>query len=174
MLFQSLERNLINRCLQNNRLAQKELFDKYYRAMFNIALRIVKDEELCYDVVQETFILVFNNLEQFRFKATIGSWIKTILVREAIRRMKLNFREDKPEENQKEPIIWPEDLSGEYLHQAIMDLPDGYRTVFTLIEIEGYSHKEVAKLMSITEGTSKSQLFYAKKSLREKLSGITH
>jgi RNA polymerase sigma-70 factor (ECF subfamily) len=174
MLFQSHDRNLINRCLQNNRLAQKELFDKYYKAMFNIALRIVKDEDLCYDVVQETFILVFNNLEQFQFKATIGSWIKTILVREAIRRMKINFGEDKLQEKQKEPIIWPEDLTGEYLNQAIMELPDGYRTVFTLIEIEGYSHKEVAKMMSITEGTSKSQLFYAKKSLQQKLSGVKY
>jgi RNA polymerase sigma factor (sigma-70 family) len=174
MLFQSHDKNLIHRCLQNNRLAQKELFDRYYKAMFNIALRIVKDEELCYDVVQETFIRVFNNLEQFQFKATIGAWIKTILVREAIRRMKINFREDKPEEKQKEPVIWPEDLTGEYLQQAIMDLPDGYRTVFTLIEIEGYSHKEVAKMMSITEGTSKSQLFYAKKSLQQKLSGVKY
>jgi len=172
MLFQSHDKNLINRCLQNNRLAQKELFDRYYKAMFNIALRIVKDEELCYDVVQETFIRVFNNLEQFQFKATIGSWIKTILVREAIRRMKINFREDNPEEEHKEPIIWPQDLTGEYLHQAIMELPDGYRTVFTLIEIEGYSHKEVAKMMSITEGTSKSQLFYAKKSLQQRLSTV--
>jgi RNA polymerase sigma factor (sigma-70 family) len=172
MLFQSHDRNLINRCLQNNRLAQKELFDKYYKAMFNIALRIVKDEELCYDVVQETFILVFNNLEQFQFKATIGSWIKTILVREAVRRLKVSFRESDLVEKQAESIIWPEDLTEEYLHQAIMELPDGYRMVFTLIEIEGYSHKEVAKMMSITEGTSKSQLFYAKKSLQQKLSHV--
>jgi RNA polymerase sigma factor (sigma-70 family) len=142
--------------------------------MFNIALRIVKDEELCYDVVQETFILVFNNLEQFQFKATIGSWIKTILVREAVRRLKVSFRESDLMEKQAEPIIWPQDLTGEYLHQAIMELPDGYRTVFTLIEIEGYTHKEVAKMMSITEGTSKSQLFYAKKSLQQKLSGVKY
>jgi RNA polymerase sigma factor (sigma-70 family) len=169
MLFQSHDRNLINRCLQNNRLAQKELFDRYFKAMFTIALRIVKDEELCYDVVQEAFILVFNNLHQFQFKATIGSWIKTILVREAVRRMKLNIRENNLEVKQLEPIIWPEDLTGEYLHQAIMELPDGYRTVFTLIEIEGFSHREVAKMMSISEGTSKSQLFYAKKSLQQKL-----
>jgi RNA polymerase sigma factor (sigma-70 family) len=172
MLFPSQDKKLINRCLQNNRLAQKELFDRYYKAMFNIALRIVKDEDLCYDVVQETFILVFNNLEQFQFKATIGSWIKTILVREALRRMKLSFRESNLEGKQQEPVIWPEDLTGEYLHQAIMELPDGYRTVFTLIEIEGYSHKEVAKMMCITEGTSKSQLFYAKKSLQQKLSNV--
>jgi RNA polymerase sigma factor (sigma-70 family) len=172
MFFQSPDKNLIHQCLQNNRLAQKELFERYYKAMFTIALRIVKDEELCYDVVQEAFILVFNNLDQFQFRATLGSWIKTILVREAIRRMKLSLRESKQEEKQKEPIIWPEDLSGEYLHQAIMELPDGYRTVFTLIEIEGYSHKEVAKMMSITEGTSKSQLYYAKKSLQQKLSVV--
>jgi RNA polymerase sigma factor (sigma-70 family) len=172
MLFQSPDKILIHRCLQNNRLAQKELFNRYYKAMFTIALRIVKDEELCYDVVQETFIRVFNNLGQFQYKATLGSWIKTILVREAIRRVKPDFREGNMEDKQRELIIWPEDLSGEYLHQAILELPDGYRTVFTLIEIEGYSHKEVAKMMSITEGTSKSQLYYAKRSLQQKLSGV--
>ncbi len=153
-------------------MAQKELFEKYYRAMFNIALRIVGEEDTAYDVVQETFILVFNNLPQFQFKSTLGSWIKKILIREALRKKKQNHFDSGPHGSFKEPVIWPDDLSGDYLHKAIMDLPDGFRIVFTLVEIEGYSHKEVAQMMHISEGTSKSQLYHAKKSLQKKLAGI--
>jgi len=139
--------------------------------MFNTALRIVKDEETCYDVVQEAFILVFNNLEQFRFESTIGAWIKTIVVRQAIHKIRPEVTAGTTIQNY-DAIVWPEDLSGEYLHKAILELPDGYRTVFTMVEIEGYSHREVAEMMQISEGTSKSQLYHAKRMLQKKVSGF--
>jgi RNA polymerase sigma-70 factor (ECF subfamily) len=164
----SQDKKLVTRCLENKRNAQKELFDKYYRAMFTIALRIVGNEEETYDVVQDTFINVFNNLDQFRFQSTLGAWIKKILIREALRKIKPSFQDSQPGKPV-DPIIWPDDLSGDYLHKAILELPDGFRLVFTLIEIEGYSHKEVAEIMKISEGTSKSQLYHAKKSLQNKL-----
>jgi RNA polymerase sigma factor (sigma-70 family) len=173
MMFRhSKDKRLVKRCLQNDRLAQKELFDKYYKAMFNTALRIVGDKETTYDVLQETFIHAFNNLQQFQFRSTLGAWIKKILIREAIRKKK-GFNHGSGEDGTyEEPVIWPDDLSGDYLQKAIMELPDGFRMVFTLVEIEGYSHKEVAKMMHISEGTSKSQLYHAKKSLQKKLEGI--
>jgi RNA polymerase sigma factor (sigma-70 family) len=172
MQFQSQDKILIGRCLQNERAAQKELFERYYKGMFNVALRIVKDEELCYDVVQDAFILVFNHLHQFNYKSTIGAWIKTIVVREAIRKIKPQLQAEDSANLKYEPIEWPEAMSSEYLSKAIMELPDGYRTVFTLIEIEGYTHKDVSRMMSISEGTSKSQLYLAKKKLQKRLSGI--
>jgi RNA polymerase sigma factor (sigma-70 family) len=171
MLFSPKDNNLVHKCLRNDRRAQKELFERYYRAMFNTALRIVKDEETCYDVVQEAFILVFNNLEQFRFKSTIGAWIKTIVVRQAIHRIRPEVTAGTTIQNY-DAIVWPEDLSGEYLQKAILELPDGYRTVFTMVEIEGYSHREVAEMMQISEGTSKSQLYHAKRMLQKKVSGF--
>lgn len=168
MLFSLKDNNLVHKCLRNDRRAQKELFDRYYKAMFNTALRIVKDEETCYDVVQEAFILVFNNLEQFRFKSTIGAWIKTIVVRQAIHKIRPEVTTQSPIQNY-DAIVWPEDLTGEYLQKAILELPDGYRTVFTMVEIEGYSHREVAEIMQISEGTSKSQLYHAKRMLQKRL-----
>ncbi len=171
MLFSPKDNNLVHKCLRNDRRAQKELFERYYRAMFNTALRIVKDEETCYDVVQEAFILVFNNLEQFRFESTIGAWIKTIVVRQAIHKIRPEVTAGTTIQNY-DAIVWPEDLSGEYLHKAILELPDGYRTVFTMVEIEGYSHREVAEMMQISEGTSKSQLYHAKRMLQKKVSGF--
>lgn len=171
MIFPNKDKILVHQCLRNNRLAQKELFERYYRAMFNTALRIVKDEETCYDVVQEAFILVFNNLEQFRFQSTIGAWIKTIVVRQAIRKIRPEVTAGTTIQNY-DAIVWPEDLSGEYLQKAILELPDGYRTVFTMVEIEGYSHREVAEMMQISEGTSKSQLYHAKRMLQKKVSGF--
>jgi len=172
MLFSLHEKQLVKKCLQNKRNAQKELFEKYYSAMFTIALRIVGNEEETYDVVQETFINVFNNLHQFRFKSTLGAWIKSILIREALRKIKPVLTQTDLSQKPLEPVIWPDDLTGDYLHQAILGLPDGFRLVFTLVEIEGYSHKEVAQIMNISEGTSKSQLYYAKKSLQKKLTKL--
>jgi len=142
--------------------------------MFTIALRMVRDENETYDVVQETFIQVFNNLHQFRFKSTLGAWIKAILVREALRKIKPAFSDIVQPADRLEQVVWPDDLSGDYLQKAVMDLPDGYRLVFTLVEIEGYSHKEVAQIMNITEGTSKSQLYYAKKNLQKRLIALAN
>lgn len=169
------DRKLIEKCLLNDRLAQKELFEKYYVAMFNIALRITGNEDLAYDAVQETFINVFNHLQQFKFKSTLGAWIKKILIREAIRLAKIKTSSFVSlEETFEEPVTWPSDISGEYLHQAIMQLPSGYRTIFTLVEIEGYSHKEIAEKLNISEGTSKSQLYYAKRNLQKKLAEFSN
>jgi len=172
MFLQKSEKRLVSRCLQNDRIAQKELFEKYYKAMYNTALRIVGDKDKTYDVVQETFIHVFNNLHQFQFRSSLGAWIKKILFREALRKKKENNLDSGQAGTYEEPVIWPEDFSGDYLQKAIMELPDGFRMVFTLVEIEGYSHKEVAQMMHISEGTSKSQLYHAKISLQKKLEGM--
>ena len=172
MFLHSSDKRLVKRCLQNDRIAQKELFDKYYKAMFSTALRIVGDRETTYDAVQETFIHAFNNLQQFQFRSTFGAWIKKILIHEALRKKKGINPGSGQNEAFNEPVIWPDDLSGDYLQKAIMELPDGFRMVFTLVEVEGYSHKEVAQIMHISEGTSKSQLYHAKKSLQKKLEGM--
>jgi RNA polymerase sigma factor (sigma-70 family) len=164
------EKKLINECLRNNRTAQKELFEKYYAAMYTKALRIIGNEQSAYDAVQNAFILTFNNLHQFKFKSTLGAWIKKILIREALRIAKKDLQVFKAEDtNYNEPVAWPETMNAEYLHKAIMRLPTGFRTVFTLIEIEGFSHKEVSLKLNISEGTSKSQLYHAKKKLQQEL-----
>jgi len=167
------DENLIIGCINNDRRLQKALYKKYCNAMYSSAYRILNDFELAHDALQEAFIQVFRDIEKFRGDSTLGAWIKTIVIRSAIRLLKkddlfvpLNeFLHDKS-------VEIPNSLDGEYLEEAILMLPDGFRTVFLLIEVEGYAHKEVAKMLNISEGTSKSQLFHAKYKLRKKINGL--
>lgn len=135
--------------------------------MYTTAYRILNDRELANDAIQEAFIQVFKILGQFQFRSTLGSWIKTIVIHAALKILKkqkaLVFVD--LSDNIKH-ISWDEPMSGEHLEKAILSMPSGYRTIFLLIEVEGYKHKEVAEMLNISEGTSKSQLFHAKKYLR--------
>ncbi len=138
--------------------------------MYSTAYRIVNDYDLASDALQEAFIQVFRDLKQFRFQSSLGSWIKTIVVHTSIKLIKkqkaLQFTE--LPDNIK-MVSWDEPLKGEHLEKAILSLPSGYRMIFLLVEVEGYKHKEVAKMLNISEGTSKSQLFHAKKYLKNLL-----
>lgn len=169
-VIDSRERHLVNRCLKEEPSAQKELYDLYKDAMYTLAFRIIGEEELAEDVLQETFIGVFKGLDKFQHRSSLGAWIKTILIRTAYKKLKKKIHTQPLEEKHTQNWIdWGEHLDAEYLEKAIQALPDGYRSVFVLIEIEGYTHKEVADIMDISIGTSKSQLFYAKKWLRKRL-----
>lgn len=168
------EAELIAACLSNNRLAQKQLYEKYCNAMYTVAYRITNDFEAANDVLQEAFVKIFRALHKFEQRSTLGAWIKTIVVRTALSYIR-KVKETEPIDYRAENISihWGNNnLDIEYLEQAIQALPEGYRAVFVLIEIEGYAHKEVAEMLGVSIGTSKSQLFYAKKKLREILSPI--
>lgn len=167
------EHQLIEDCLRGERLAQKALYEKYCKAMYTVAYRITNDFEQANDVLQEAFIKVFQNLAKFRKESTLGAWIKTIVVRTALSKLrKKNFTEPLDQADIDERVDWGDYLEAEYLEKAIKSLPDGYRAVFLLVEVEGFSHKEVAELLGITVGTSKSQLFYAKKNLRKTITEL--
>ncbi|MEO1260591.1 MAG: RNA polymerase sigma factor [Bacteroidota bacterium] len=166
------EQELVQSCLRNDRLAQKNLYDKYKKAMYSLSYRITGDFESANDVMQDAFVKVFRGLPSFRGDSTLGAWIKTIVVRTAyshLRKEKI-FLEDIDNLTKQPSVDWGHYLDTEYLEKAILSLPEGYRMVFVLVEIEGYTHKEVAAMLGISEGTSKSQLFYSKKKLRELLS----
>lgn len=164
------EAELIKACLENNRFAQRTLYDRYKRAMYTLAYRLTNDFDEANDVLQDAFLDVFRKLENYRGEATLGAWIRAIVVRKAYRKLEKpkmwQLIEEIPEETS---VDWGDAINSEYLEKAIQALPEGFRTVFILIEVEGYTHKEVAEILSISEGTSKSQLFYAKKKLREML-----
>ncbi len=168
--LQMTENELIEGCLSHDRLAQKELYDRYKKGMYTVAYRITNDYELANDSLQDAFISIFKSLHTFRRESTIGAWIKRIVIRAALKRVKSRKTFDElNEEHTGHLIDWGDFLEAEYLEKAIKALPDGYRTVFVMIEVEGYSHKEVAEMLGISTGTSKSQLFYAKKKLRASL-----
>ncbi len=145
----------------------------YCDAMFTVAYRIVNNNDDAHDVLQETFIEVFKHIKSFRNESSVGAWIKTILVRKALKKLKeLKFVDNFGENGVEIPSDFLDDLSGEYLEQLILSLPEGFRTVFLLFEVEGYSHQEIAEMLNISQNTSKSQLSRAKKSLRMKIEKI--
>ena len=165
-----IERKILKGCLVNDQKSQKMLFDRYKDAMYTIAFRILRDEELACDALQEGFIRVFGSLKNFEGRSTLGAWIKTIMVRSTLRLVDKRFDTiDYEKEYANELIEWDENLTGELLDKAIASLSAGYRSVFILIEVEGYTHKEVGEMLGISVGTSKSQLSRAKKLLQQKL-----
>jgi RNA polymerase sigma factor (sigma-70 family) len=167
----SEEQLLLQGCLAQDRQAQYRLYQQYKTAMFSSALRILGDRALAQDALQEAFIDVFQGLATFQQQSTLGAWIKTIVVRRASRTLRQAQRlEVYDQERHAEPVVaWHDNLTGEALDKAIRELPAGYRAVFCLVEVEGYSHREVADLLGTSEGTSKSQLYHAKRVLQRKL-----
>ncbi|UYZ62062.1 RNA polymerase sigma factor [Hymenobacter weizhouensis] len=165
------EQHLLTGCLAQDRHAQYQLYQRYKSAMFSAALRILNDRDLAQDALQEAFVEVFQHLADFRQQSTLGAWIKTIVVRRALRTLRREQRMDVyDQERHPEPLVaWHDNLTGEALEKAIGELAAGYRAVFCLVEVEGYAHREVAELLGITEGTSKSQLYHAKRLLQRKL-----
>ncbi len=143
--------------------------------MFTIAYRIVSNRDDAHDALQDAFIQVFRDIAQYRFDSTLGAWIKTIVVRTSLKQLSKNRKlafADLDETKSNEMILIPDTLNSEYLEKIILSLPDGYRTVFLLTEVEGYSHEETAKMLGISTGTSKSQLHHAKKMLKNRLTAL--
>jgi len=167
---QDADKELVEGCKQNDRKIQKCLYERYKNAMFTTALRITGDYYLAHDALQEAFIDVFESIGSFRFESTIGAWIKTIVVRKALHRLKLEFKHDLLDEAEKMEGPRSEiDFTADDLEKAIQSLPESARTVFLLIEVEGYKHQEVSEILGISIGTSKSQLNYSKKLLQRRL-----
>ncbi len=168
------EQRLVSLCLQQDRMAQKALFDRYKDAMYTLCLRVLGREESAQDALQEAFIAVFSSLDKFRGESTLGAWIKTIVVRTAYRKLRkeTSHIEEIDQELTGELLDWGDYLQAEYLEKAIASLPPGYRSVFVLIEVEGYAHKEVADMLGISVGTSKSQLYHAKRYLQRILTTL--
>jgi RNA polymerase sigma factor (sigma-70 family) len=164
---------LLEGCIAGDRRAQKALYDRYKDAMYTLAYRITNDFDQAHDVLQEAFLAVFRGLDRFRRESTLGAWVKTIVVRTAYKKLRRQpVMEPLEESHTREMIDWGDHLDAAYLEQAIQALPPGYRSVFVLIEIEGYAHKEVAALLGISVGTSKSQLYHAKRQLQRTINAL--
>lgn len=163
------EAELITGCLLHDRVAERLLYDRYKKAMYTLAYRITGDFDDANDVLQDAFLEVFRHLDQFRGDSTLGSWIKTIVIRKSTKKKRIIGWQD-VEEGMGEVINWGEDeINAAHLETAILSLADGFRTIFVLAEVEGYTHREIAVMLNISEGTSKSQLFHAKRKLRNML-----
>ena len=165
------DKELINGCLKNDRKSQKALFDKYANKMKSVCLRYSGNNEDAEDILQDGFILVFKNLQNFKHEGALEGWIYRIMMNTALRFIKKKKNiffeniDNKANLTAKSTNIESQ-LSTKELMDLLLKLPDGYRAVFNMYVIEGYSHKEIGKILDIKESTSRSQLAKAKIMLR--------
>jgi len=166
------DKQFIKQLYRNERLVQKQLFEQLYASMFRVCHRYILQQDEAEDCVMKGFLKVFQQINTFEYKdeQSLFWWIRKIMVNEALMvvRKKHNFYmmvEEEIPEISVEADVWLK-LDAEDLNKMIMRLPMGYRTVFSLFVIEGYTHKEIAEMLGISESTSKSQLVKAKAKLR--------
>ena len=161
---------LIKKAMENNREAQKEIFERFSPKMLGVCRQYVKDIFHAEDLMLQGFLKVFTNLKSFENKGSFEGWIRKIMVNTCItflrKKNELDFYED-ADSFQSETTENLENTTVEDLQKLIDLLPDGYKVVFNLYAIEGYKHNEIAEKLGITESTSKSQLFKARKLLQE-------
>jgi RNA polymerase sigma factor (sigma-70 family) len=165
---------LIKRCMKDDRLAQKALFKKYYSYGMSICDRYIDEKDEVSWVLSNGFLKVFENLSKFDLSKPMKPWLKVILVNTCYTFLKLNKKHkyenvDVAAHVEDSSVDFQADISYEELLEQIKTLPNQYRTVFNLYVIDGYNHIEIGKMLGISEGTSKSNLFKAKEKLKEKL-----
>ena len=176
-------KNIIEGCKKGKRKYQKQLFEKYYGKMMGVCLRYARDEDEAQDMVQNGFIKVFGKLEVYNYTGSFEGWVRRIMVNTAIdliRKNKNNTYSLEEENNiqasvEEDGMILDEELEDLNIKakkaiEAISRLSSGYKMVFNLYVMEGYTHKEIADYLGISEGTSKSNLAKAKQKLRALLS----
>ena len=166
---------IIKGCLKFNPTARKVLYDKYASQMYSICMRYANSKNDANDIFQQAFYLIYKNLNQVKNPEALSGWVKRIFVNTALEVIKKNARfsnidniESLVDSNENLNFAI-QNIRIEELAGLIQQLPEGTRMVFNLYVIEGYSHKEIAKDLDISVGTSKSQLFDARKKLKEAL-----
>lgn len=171
--FYKNERQLIKKSASGNREAQHHLYEKYAPKMLGVCRQYIKDIHFAEDVMVNGFVKVFNHLHSFRFEGSFEGWIRRIMVRESITHLRKRQFVVYDDNIFDKTVVKSEPPSSEldvaHIQRLIDTLPEGYRAVFVLFAIEGYSHTEIGEMLNISEGTSRSQLFKSRKILKEKL-----
>lgn len=167
------DEDLVKECVSGNAIAQKKFYDLFARKMMGVCLRYSKDYEEAQDILQDGFVKIFNKLPAFESKGSLEGWVRRIMVNTALDA----YRKAKKHQNNVDVDsvsylldsndFTIESINADDLLKIIHSIPEGYRVVFNLFAIEGYSHKEIAERLGVTESTSKSQFSRAKKMLRK-------
>lgn len=167
----SKEEKLIKACLKNDARAQYKLYDKYAPKILGVCKMYVNDLHHAEDCLSKVFVKVFANLNKFEFAGSFEGWIRKICIRECIDFLRkkefLAFNENYAEIEQEEIQVDFENLA--LAEEILNQLPKGYQTIFIMKEVEDYNHAEISKLLGISENTSRSQLWKAKKKIQELL-----
>lgn len=164
--------DLIKGCLENDRRMQQELYNRFAPKMYGVCLRYTGNADDAQDVLQDGFVKVFRKLDSFRSEGSFEGWIRRVFVNTAIehfRRKHYMQPVTEREENtlESKTLTALDGLSEKDILKLVQQLAPGYRAVFNLYVVEGYSHKEIGEILDITEGTSKSQLSRAKVILQD-------
>lgn len=165
--MRKLEEKTLKLAKEGDEQAMFSIYKQYVDGMYNVCVRMLVNTQDAEDVIQESFVSAFEHLKTFKGKASFGSWLKQIVINKSINFLKtkrydlminenIEAMEDETEECEVPEIEWAE------IQQHIKNLPPKARVVFTLYLLEGYKHKEIAKLLNISESTSKSQYIRAK------------
>jgi RNA polymerase sigma factor (sigma-70 family) len=166
----------IKLCVQKDRAGQLKIYQLFSPVLYGICLKYMRNEDDAKDVFQEAFVIVFEKIEQFKFEGSFEGWIKRIFINKLIETLKKKKKDvlvldlsDFEEEIIDDEVLETDVIPQEKLLEYIQELPDQYRLVFNLIVFEKMKHREVATLLEISEGTSKSNLNRAKKILQQKI-----
>lgn len=168
------EHELIRGCLRGSAQCQRDLYERFAGKMYAVCLRYARTREDASDILQEGFLKVYTKLEQFQFQGSFEGWVRRVMVNTALRayqKQRYDYEQTGYERLPELPVD-PDALgilSEAELLNLVRQLPDGYRAVFNLVAIEGYSHAEAASLLGIQESTSRSQLTKARRHLEEEV-----
>jgi RNA polymerase sigma factor (sigma-70 family) len=163
---------LIHECKSNNRKAQEQLFRLLSPKLFCVCVKYSRNHEEAQDNLQDGFLLILNKINQFDFKGSFEGWAKRVMINNILQKYRTENVLEIINENFPEIVdveLDEETISMDFLVKIIQELPDKYRLVFNLYVLDNYSHKEIAKMLNISEGTSKSNLSRARGILKEKL-----
>lgn len=171
--FYKNEKVLIKRALKGNQQAQKMIFESHAPKMLGVCRQYIADLQFAEDVMINGFAKVFQHLSTYRFEGSFEGWIRRIMIREAInflRKKQFVVFDEEVVDHQSsvEPSV-EYNLEVDHIQLLVDSLPEGYKMVFILYAVEGYKHQEIAEILDISENTSKSQLFKARKLLQKKL-----
>ncbi len=176
----AIDFDLIEKCIVNDRKAQYQFYEKYSPKLYGVCMRYAKTGIDAEDILQEGFIKVFKFLKDYRGEGSFEGWLRKIMVTTAMNfyKKKNLFSRDIEPETIKIPFRNDHEILAAMSHKELLsfihELPEGYRMVFNLNTIEGYSHKEIGEIMQISVNTSKSQLSRAKSSLRKRIENLFH
>jgi len=168
------EQELIAGCIEGKSWAQRAIYDSFAPAMMSVCVRYVADRETARDLLQEGFIKLFTKIESYSGTGAFGGWVRRIFVTTALEYLRQNDAlkqsadiDEVGYHIENDEISVLEKISADDLMACVAQLSDGYRTVFNLYAIEGYSHAEIADMLGISEGTSRSQFMRARKILQK-------
>ncbi|SEQ02577.1 RNA polymerase sigma-70 factor, ECF subfamily [Hyunsoonleella jejuensis] len=167
---------LIKKAIKNNREAQHILFETHAPKMLSVCRYYIKDIQMAEEAMLNGFFKVFKNLKTYKSEGSFEGWIRRIMIRESIsylrQKKSIDFLSEEDVSTYDYSNSMETDLEVNDIQKLIDNLPEGYRMVFIMYAIEGYKHFEIAELLHISEGTSKSQLFKARKLLQEQIKKV--